>query len=389
MCKSDTKRKITLIFQKTAVLAVTAAVAAAVVLPYFLHKENKDDDCSDNSSVLVTTDSPVPSDTPVSTVTPSPTESPLLEGLQEIDGALYFYREDEICYGWITDGDLTYYFDDDGKAVCGWQTIEDTEYFFGKDCALANGIVSTDRGLRCFVDGHVVSGLKSDDSGTYFFGEDGTAQVGWQNVDGKRLYFLKTGCIANGFVQIGSNKYYFKDGEFVLGWQTIGSKKYYFYDNGKMAVNTELDGYEIGSDGVALKSGCTPENLNNYLDDLLRRYGRSPGNIYDAVHDNMTYKWAPEGNSCEEMACYAINNGKGACYHYAALGYCLFKRAGYEVIIISGINGRTGNDHKWLYVKTDTGWIYVDPVYSNGRNMTEQFLLDLGCKWDRSALPTD
>ncbi|WP_407638478.1 hypothetical protein [Bacillus alveayuensis] len=36
------------------------------------------------------------------------------------------------------------------------------------------------------------------------------------------------------------------------GWQKIGYYWYYFYSSGKMATNTTIDGYKIGSDGTMI-----------------------------------------------------------------------------------------------------------------------------------------
>jgi glucan-binding YG repeat protein len=33
-------------------------------------------------------------------------------------------------------------------------------------------------------------------------------------------------------------------------WAQIGGKWYYFYPDGKLAVNTTIDGYTIGADGA-------------------------------------------------------------------------------------------------------------------------------------------
>ena len=64
----------------------------------------------------------------------------------------------------------------------------------------------------------------------------------------------------------------------------------------------------------------------------------------------------------------------------------LLKRAGYEVYYIAG-TGRTGNPHRWLYVKFSDGWYYMDSVYRDGAKMSEATLRGHKCKWDASNLP--
>ncbi len=204
----------------------------------------------------------------------------------------------------------------------------------------------------------------------------------------------------------GSEIYVFK-GQFYTGNKTIGGQKYYFTDNGKgylkktVSGNTyfyDLDGnlqrdkyiatYYVNSDGVAKVTACTKANLNAFLDDILDRYGRSEYNIYCAVRSLMSYKYTDCGASIEDMAVYAINNGKGACWHFASLSYMLYKRAGYDVYYVDGGTGRTGNQHRWIYVKFNNGtYYYVDTVYPDGYKATATSLKNLGYKWDSSKLP--
>ena len=44
--------------------------------------------------------------------------------------------------------------------------------------------------------------------------------------------------------------YYWTNARAAIGWREIGEKWYYFYENGAMAVNTIIDGYEVGLDGA-------------------------------------------------------------------------------------------------------------------------------------------
>ena len=59
--------------------------------------------------------------------------------------------------------------------------------------------------------------------------------------------------MATGWEKIGEDWYYFKaDGSVYNGWLLNGGKWYYLKD-GVMQVNTTVDGYQIGSDGVWIR----------------------------------------------------------------------------------------------------------------------------------------
>ena len=66
-------------------------------------------------------------------------------------------------------------------------------------------------------------------------------------------YFRSDCSMAVGWEKIGADWYYFKaDGSVYNGWLSSGGKWYYLKD-GVMQVNTTIDGYQIGSDGVWIR----------------------------------------------------------------------------------------------------------------------------------------
>ncbi len=128
------------------------------------------------------------------------------------------------------------------------------------------------------------------------------------------------------------------------------------------------------------------DQLNQKLDEILNKYGRTPRAIYDYVHDHYKYKYAPE-KSKEENAMYLIENGTGSCYHFAALTYLLFKRAGYETYYVTGLGWQHHTYHCWIMAKFDGGWYHVDSLYVRSAKFTSARAREIGYEWDESNYP--
>ncbi|MCC2820233.1 S-layer homology domain-containing protein, partial [Lachnoclostridium pacaense] len=88
------------------------------------------------------------------------------------------------------------------------------------------------RFVEIVIDPAAAGGWGQNDAGRWLWYLDGKPVTGWKQLDGTWYYFD-----ASGLMEYG-------------GWREIGGKWYYFYPDGAMAVNTKIDGYEIGPDGV-------------------------------------------------------------------------------------------------------------------------------------------
>lgn len=87
----------------------------------------------------------------------------------------------------------------------------------------------------------------------YYFDRNGARQTGWLNDAGRWYYFNANGMMQTGWVQDGAHWYFMgPDGDMQIGWvQTGPGRWYYFGADGAMLVNTVIDGWTIGSDGLA------------------------------------------------------------------------------------------------------------------------------------------
>jgi len=85
-----------------------------------------------------------------------------------------------------------------------------------------------------------------------YYNQNGKRLTGWQMIDGERYYFGNDGVMRTGWQVIDDKRYYFyTNGKIAAGkWAEIGGKWYFFYEDGTLAVNITIDGYEIGSDGA-------------------------------------------------------------------------------------------------------------------------------------------
>ena len=82
--------------------------------------------------------------------------------------------------------------------------------------------------------------------------DEATAR-GWaKNEAGQWMYWTWDGKLRTGWVNVttGSRYYMDENGIMVAGkWVKIGGKWYYFYADGKLAVNTTIEGHAVGPDG--------------------------------------------------------------------------------------------------------------------------------------------
>lgn len=138
----------------------------------------------------------------------------------------------------------------------------------------------------------------------------------------------------------------------------------------------------------------TADNLDEYLETLLDKHGRSLRAIYDYVHDGFTFRSTVKSD-VTTMACRILNTGSGSCWDYAALTSLLLKKAGYNCQIIVGV-GAIASEHNWVIVEVEPGvWRHMDTQHTK-----ETFLLTdeelearngkskyVNYEWDKSKYP--
>ncbi|MBR6791915.1 MAG: hypothetical protein IKM49_02175, partial [Ruminococcus sp.] len=249
-----------------------------------------------------------------------------------------------------------------------------------------------DSAIYCFTaDGVMHTGWYTEGSSKYYFGEDGKAVTGWQTIDGKGYYFNSVGIALTGWQTLATLKYYFDaEGVKQLGWQTIDGNLYHFDETtGVMSVNTNIDGYEIGADGIATKLS----EVQKRADVILSSIGTGADDIYNYVRSNNKYKYMETTRTLAQIesvgwsffADYAMDNRFVVCYYFAAITDVLFKQAGYETRIVYG-TGRGTGDHYWNQVLINGVWTNYDTC--NGyANVTDDYLKDQNYTWTQFVYP--
>ena len=149
------------------------------------------------------------------------------------DGTGWYFRYPDGTYekdGWMKWNDRWYYFDSSGYMLKGWQTSKGIWYYLNPS--------------------------QNEQ------GPEGAMLTGWVN-DGGKVYYMNPdpngpeGALVTGWVTGGDGKKYYMDpsGARVSGWYKIGDGYYYFYpEDGSMAVNTTIDSFVLGPDGVWKKN---------------------------------------------------------------------------------------------------------------------------------------
>jgi len=202
--------------------------------------------------------------------------------------------------GWITEGDLTYYYKD-GEQLTGPQTIEGKQYFFDQETGAQQRGLVLYNGKKYFYspeNGTQIKGFVTWENNTYYFGSKGYARKGIRKVNGRRYYFNSEGVLIKNAL-IKGRYYAGPDGYFISGWGTFGENTYYFDAKTLRAVTgwkyIDKKMHFFNADGTLQKlSGLhTAANNRNYY--------------YDPVTGEMTKGWVTVG---ETTYYFSLTNGR-------------------------------------------------------------------------------
>lgn len=141
---------------------------------------------------------------------------------------------------WILDDKGWWYKHSDGSYTKdGWEKIKNNWYLFD-----ANG--------------YMLYGWQySNGANWYYLGakQDGSMKTGWVFNDNKWYYMNSDGAMQTGWVKVNNEWYYFDNsGAMQTGWIKVDGKDYLLYSNGQMAHDVSIYGYNIDSNGVAVKA---------------------------------------------------------------------------------------------------------------------------------------
>lgn len=128
-----------------------------------------------------------------------------------------------------------YYFDGNGGMVKGWLNYGSKWYYMNPNGVMCTGWVDLNNGTW------------------YFLGPEGDMQTGWiQPTPGTWYYMNPSGAMERGWINVNGKWYYMdQSGAMQTGWLKDNGKWYYLGNDGSMAVNTIIEGWTIGPDGVA------------------------------------------------------------------------------------------------------------------------------------------
>ncbi len=289
-------------------------------------------------------------------------------------GMTYYVQENYMLYtGWKSVNEVIYYFDKEGVLQKGWFTKEGNTYYANEDGVVLTGWQIIEES-RCHFNGKGIlqKGWFTEEENTYYANETGVILTGWQTIEGNRYHFTEEGILQKDWFTEEENTYYAnEEGIILTGWQTIEENKYYFYpENGAMAVNTSIDGINLGADGkeISEKLALNKKRAQNVFNDR----GRSVSAIYSYMRSTNRYKYIEstrtlsqiESNGWLYYVDYAFTHYYGVCYYMAAKMDFLLREAGYTCRIVHATHG--SGDHYWNQVYINGDWINYD--CTNGYN---------------------
>lgn len=137
-------------------------------------------------------------------------------------------------------------------------------------------------------------------------------------------------------------------------------------------------------------SSIDTNTLPVIIDDWIFDNGKDIRTIYNYVVRKISYRNL-SNDTVENLCVHVLRYGTGACYHYGALLYYMLDRAGYDTLIVDGIDLYTdGGPHRWNMVKVNGYWYHIDATPIIG--LPEYYLVkdsDISgvFSWDRNKYP--
>lgn len=211
-------------------------------------------------------------------------------------GQWHYYSSGKLYKGWLKSGTNWYYLDGKGVMKTGWLFWNGKWYYLSSSGAMKTGWVKDGFWYYLKPDGSMATGwIKSGNTwyymnangsmktgwhydnryyNWYYLDSSGAMKTGWVQTSEGRYYLRSDGTRAVGWIEDNGNKYYLnKDGKMVTGWlELFQKKKYFFYPDGKMAHDTQVDGFTIGSNGIAFKQ-LTHEEIMSLTQNYLTSHG--------------------------------------------------------------------------------------------------------------------
>lgn len=251
----------------------------------------------------------------------------------------YFDSEGWMATGWVQQKGVWYYLDDSGLKVHGWRQIDGVWYYFNDSGAMKTGWLQDGGKYYLTASGAMQTGWLKDSGKWYFFDDSGLMKTGWVQ-DGGDWYFMNSkgvmqtgklsqpegtynlgtdGRMKTGWVKGGSGQWYYHDasGLMMTGWFQDGRNWYYFYNDGQMAINTTVDGWIIGSDGVARQSTLSVDlseiTLTAGETDYVTFTFTEIGSLYWYCNDIaiVSPEWAPNWENGTRLKLYLTGNQAG------------------------------------------------------------------------------